>query len=37
LCDKARLGRPVTATGRSHQEHVEEMIGIEVGGDSMEN
>jgi hypothetical protein len=35
LYDKVRLGRPVTATGRSHQESVEEVISIEVGGDSM--
>ena len=33
LCDEARSGRPVTATDESHQECIEEMIGIEVGGD----
>jgi transposase len=30
LCDTARLGRPVTATDKSHQEC---MISIETGGD----
>jgi len=35
LCDKARLGRPVTATGGSHQE-LEEMSSIEDGGDFVE-
>jgi len=33
LCDKATSGRPVTATAESQQEHVEDMIGIEVGED----
>ena len=36
LCDKASLGRPVTATDESHQEYVEEMISIGVGGDYVE-
>jgi len=36
LCDKARWGRPVTATDESHQERIEEMICIEIGGDYVE-
>jgi len=36
LCNKITLGRLVTATGGSHQERIEEMISIEVGGDSVE-
>jgi len=36
LCDKARSGRPVTATAESQQECVEDMIGIEVGEDYVE-
>jgi hypothetical protein len=31
LYDKARSGRPLTATTEFQQEHVEDMIGIEVG------
>jgi len=36
LCDKATSGRPVTTTGKSQQEHAENMIGIEVGEDYVE-
>ena len=36
LCDKARSGRPLTATAQSLHEDVEDLIGIEVGGDYVE-
>jgi ppGpp synthetase/RelA/SpoT-type nucleotidyltranferase len=36
LCDKARSWKPLTATAKSQQEHVEDMIGIEVGEDYVE-
>jgi len=36
LCDKARSGRQLTATAEFQQEHIEDMIGIEVEDDYVE-